>query len=76
MIAAAVRTTDARAQPFPWRAALHFGFGLLRLTPEAFWSLTLRELMAFGGAMRPADQISRTALAELMLRWPDELAKD
>jgi uncharacterized phage protein (TIGR02216 family) len=69
--AAAVRSTDARPQPFPWDAALHFGLGLLRLAPEAFWALTLRELMALGGALRPRDTIDRAALSALMRRWPD-----
>lgn len=71
MSAAAARSTDGRPQPFPWDAALHFGLGLLRLTPEAFWSLSLRELAALGGALRSADAMDRTALAALMRRWPD-----
>lgn len=29
---------------------MHFGLGLLRLDPQTFWSLSLREFMALGGA--------------------------
>ena len=72
MKAAAVRSTDARPQPFPWGAALHFGLGLLRLPPGDFWALSLRELAALGGAMRPADGVDREVLTALMRRWPDE----
>ncbi|MGV3550175.1 rcc01693 family protein [Rhizobium sp.] len=70
-LAVAARSTDARPQPFPWGAALHFGLGLLRLTPQAFWSLTICELMALGGALRPVDAPDRASLSELMRRWPD-----
>jgi uncharacterized phage protein (TIGR02216 family) len=69
--AAAARLTDARPQPFPWGAALHFGLGLLRLPPGTFWALSLRELMALGGAMRPMEGIDRAVLSTLMQRWPD-----
>ena len=72
MNAAAARSTDARPQPFPWGAALHFGLGLLRLSPEAFWSLSMRELIALGGVSRPVDAMDRAALATLMQRWPDK----
>ena len=53
---------------------MHFGLGLLRLPPDAFWALTLRELMALGGALRPTDRPDRTALTALMRRWPDRPA--
>lgn len=65
------RSTDARPQPFPWGAALHFGLGLLRLPPAVFWALSLRELAALGGTMRPPDGMDRATLAALMRRWPD-----
>lgn len=34
----------------------------------------MRELMAFGGAMRPVEVLDRAALADLMRRWPDRPA--
>jgi uncharacterized phage protein (TIGR02216 family) len=76
LTAAAARTGDVDPQPFPWDAVLHLGLGQLRLTPCIFWSLSLRELMATGGALRPRDGIDRTALSALMARWPDWPAAD
>ncbi|RYD90549.1 MAG: phage tail assembly chaperone [Sphingomonadales bacterium] len=74
MKAAAARSVGAEPQPFPWDAALHFGLGLLRLSPDVFWALSLRELSALGGALRPVQGIDRTGLGALMKRWPDEVA--
>jgi uncharacterized phage protein (TIGR02216 family) len=51
---------------------LHFGLGLLRLPPGVFWALSLRELMALGGALQPTDVLDRRSLAVLMQRWPDK----
>lgn len=50
---------------------MHFGLGLLRLAPETFWALTLCELLALGGTMRPAAVMDRSELAAMMRRWPD-----
>ena len=71
MNAAAARSTDARPQPFPWGAALHFGLGLLRLPPNIFWALSVREFLALGGGMRSGDGIDRRGLEALMEKWPD-----
>jgi uncharacterized phage protein (TIGR02216 family) len=54
------------------------GLGLLRLPPAAFWSMTPRELDAaltglFGRAFTDGP-LPRTALADLMRRYPDEHA--
>ncbi len=51
-----------------------FGLGCLRLSPDAFWRMTPRELSA---AMRPRRQgVSQSfdagALARLMRDFPDE----
>lgn len=59
--------------PFPWAAAMQFGFGVLRLPPAAFWRMTPRELAsaiagARGGHAPPLD---RGALDALMRRYPD-----
>lgn len=44
--------------PFPWKQAMGFGFGVLRLAPEQFWRMTPRELAyaieARPGASRPS----------------------
>lgn len=58
--------------PFPWEDAIGFGLGILRLSPDAFWRMTPRELAA---AMRPfglgAPALDRGAMAEMMARFPD-----
>ena len=59
--------------PFPWAAAMAFGFGRLRLSSEGFWRLTPRELAAAVEAMGGAriGPIERGTLEELMARYPD-----
>lgn len=59
--------------PFPWKQAMGFGFGVLRLAPEQFWRMTPRELAyaieAATGRIAPLD---RRMLANLMKRYPDD----
>lgn len=59
-------------KPFPWDEAIGFGFGVLRLSPAAFWAMTPRELAhaisAVTGATAP---LRRSDLADLMTRYPD-----
>jgi uncharacterized phage protein (TIGR02216 family) len=61
-------------QPFPWKDAIGFGLGVLRLSPEAFWRMTPRELAAAIEAVRgPATaRLDRAGLYDLMRRFPDE----
>jgi uncharacterized phage protein (TIGR02216 family) len=66
---------DARPQPFPWGAALHFGLGLLRLAPASFWAMSISELMAMSGGLRPVETIDRARLNTLMDEWPDKEAR-
>lgn len=60
-------------KPFPWKAAIGFGLGVLRLSPEQFWRMTPRELAyaieAVSGRSAPFD---RGGFNELMKRFPDE----
>lgn len=60
-------------QPFPWKQAIGFGLGVLRLSPEQFWRMTPRELAyameAVTGRSAPLD---RDGLSALMKRYPDE----
>ena len=59
--------------PFPWEAAMGFGFGVLRLSPRAFWGLTPRELASAWHALageRPGP-LGRHELETLMERYPD-----
>jgi len=60
-------------KPFPWAEAMQFGFGVLRLSSDAFWRLTPRELAAAiaarrGGGTPPLD---RAAFDALMRQFPD-----
>ena len=59
-------------QPFPWKQAIGFGLGVLKLAPDDFWRMTPRELAyaieTASGAAKPLD---RVALDQLMKRYPD-----
>ncbi|QDM26790.1 phage tail assembly chaperone [Tardiphaga sp. vice304] len=61
-------------KPFPWDEAMQFGFGVLRLSPDAFCQMTPRELSQAvigvrGAAVTPID---RGGLEQLMQRFPDQ----
>lgn len=61
-------------QPFPWKDAIGFGLGVLKLPPEQFWRMTPRELAyAIEAVTGRGAALDRAALAELMTRYPDEL---
>ncbi len=64
----------AMAETFPWRQAMAFGFGRLRLAPGDFWAMTPRELAAAveGVVGVPPAPLDRGALAALIARYPDE----
>lgn len=61
---------------FPWIEAMEFGFGILRLSSEQFWSMTPRELHAAYSAntksARASLPIQRAELAHLMEKFPDK----
>ena len=58
--------------PFPWREAIGFGLGVLKLSPREFWAMTPRELAYAIEALRGrAVPLERAALDELMRRYPD-----
>jgi uncharacterized phage protein (TIGR02216 family) len=61
-------------QPFPWKQAIGFGLGVLKLAPEQFWRMTPRELAyaieAVSGHTAPLD---RATLAQLMKSYPDDV---
>ena len=59
--------------PFPWKQAIGFGLGVLRLSPEQFWRMTPRELAyAIEAVSGRRTSLDRGRLAELMKRYPDE----
>ncbi|MEZ5841432.1 MAG: phage tail assembly chaperone [Hyphomicrobiales bacterium] len=68
--ASAPAKTAPSRPPFPWQDAIAFGLRVLRLPPDAFWRMTPLELAAAAGqtAAAPPD---RAALADLMVRFPD-----
>lgn len=56
-------------ETFPWARLMHLGLGVLRLSPQEFWTATPREIAAaFGG---PAPTLPCLNLEELMKRYPD-----
>ena len=65
-------------KPFPWAEAMQFGFGVLHLSPEAFWKMTPRELahaiIAVRG--RAPVPIERGSFDALMKAFPDGRAPD
>ncbi|MCB1491907.1 MAG: phage tail assembly chaperone [Rhodobiaceae bacterium] len=67
------------ARLYPFAEAMALGLGVLRLSPEAFWAMTPRELeAALGGATGRAFRAvpSRQDLDALMQRFPDTPNKD
>lgn len=57
---------------FPWEEFMALGLGRLRLSPQAFWAATPREIAAAmprAGVTPP----SRADIAALMQRFPDEM---
>lgn len=64
--------------PFAWREAIGFGLGILRLSPDAFWRMTPRELAFAIEAVRGRGSapIERSAFDALMQRFPDPEKND
>jgi len=60
-------------RPFPWREAIGFGLGVLRLSPDAFWRMTPRELAFAIAAIRGpvTAPLDRGGLDDLMRQFPD-----
>jgi uncharacterized phage protein (TIGR02216 family) len=59
--------------PFPWRDAIGFGLGVLRLPPDHFWRMTPRELALAIEAVtgRGGAPLAHASLMQLMKRYPD-----
>ncbi len=59
--------------PFPWKQAIGFGLGVLRLSPEQFWRMTPRELScAIATVTGRTVPLDRAGFSELMEKFPDE----
>ena len=54
-----------------WGGLMRLGMVELRLTPEAFWSLTPAELMLLAGIGPGRAAMTRAGLEELLARFPD-----
>jgi uncharacterized phage protein (TIGR02216 family) len=58
--------------PFPWKQAIGFALGVLRIPPEQFWRMTPRELaLAIEVVTGGAAPLDRASLSDLMKRYPD-----
>lgn len=58
---------------FPWEDCMRIGFGLLRLTPDAFWRMTPYEFACALKALSPSTAaLDVSALQSLMHRYPDD----
>jgi uncharacterized phage protein (TIGR02216 family) len=60
-------------EPFAWKQVIGFGLGVLRLSPDAFWRMTPRELScAIAAVAGDADaKLQRVELEGLMQAFPD-----
>lgn len=54
-----------------WPGLMRLGLGALRLSPEAFWAMTPRELAAAIGAQCVAAPMTRDRLRSLARQFPD-----
>jgi uncharacterized phage protein (TIGR02216 family) len=60
-------------RPFPWEEAIGFGLCVLKLSPDAFWRMTPRELaLAIRATRGGGEPLTRTTLNELLKRFPDD----
>jgi uncharacterized phage protein (TIGR02216 family) len=71
--AAAGKTSE-----FPWDAVMAAAFGLLRLSPRDFWSMTPREMERAMSVLRPGAERApgRGELALLMQQFPDRRTRE
>jgi len=67
------------ADRLPWPRLLEIAYGVLRLTPETFWSMTPCEWMSglkgwkeSHGSPVSASAITRQEMLQLMARFPDQ----
>ena len=67
-----MKAAGQAARPFPWDAIARFGFAVLRLTPEAFWKMTPRELaMAMDAIGARNGPLARGDFEQLLQQFPD-----
>jgi uncharacterized phage protein (TIGR02216 family) len=63
----------SEAAKFPWRELMALGFGRLKLSSDAFWAMTPRELAAAIEGLTGLRGVppERSAFDALMARYPD-----
>lgn len=54
-----------------WPGLMRLGLGVLRLSPDAFWALTLAELMLMSGHSPGAVPMGQARLAQISAQFPD-----
>jgi uncharacterized phage protein (TIGR02216 family) len=65
-----------KTPPFAWKQVIGFGLGVLRLSPDAFWRMTPRELgCAIEAVTGRAVPIERAALEGLLHRFDDRTGR-
>ena len=66
-------TAAGEREPLDWDGLMAMGLGLLRLSPAAFWAMTLKEMAAVLRGLVPRREapLRRAAFAEMMRRFPD-----
>ncbi|MEP9397200.1 rcc01693 family protein [Mesorhizobium sp. KR2-14] len=69
-----MKAAAGTSREFPWDQVMAMGFGLLRLSPQAFWAMTPREFERAASMLaRAADGAPRRDdLLALMQAFPDE----
>ena len=55
-----------------WPALMALGLGILRLSPQAFWAMTPRELAAAAAPLAGPPPLARADLNRLMKEHPDD----
>lgn len=64
----------SKPEPFPWEDVMEFGFGVMKLSSQSFWSLSLPELEAAMRCHLPANGNvpRREELLQMMKDCPDQ----
>lgn len=64
--------------PFPWDNVMQFGFSVLKLSSQDFWSMTPREIAFAMRGFGASDNkpLSRSSLDHLLQQFPDQRIKE
>jgi uncharacterized phage protein (TIGR02216 family) len=56
----------------PWETWMALGLGRMRLSPPAFWAMSLKEWRAALGPSLVPEPVGRAELQRMMEEFPDE----